>query len=86
MQHISERLVPTRVITKVTCDLCGKDCREAEFEVNRVEVEHSYGEAYPDGGTTTKVEFDLCGACFTEKLRPFLESLGARPRVTEVDY
>jgi hypothetical protein len=46
-----------------------------ECEV-RVYVKHRDGENYPEGGSGTEVEIDMCPECFKTKLIPWLESQG----------
>ena len=42
-----------------------------------VEVRQRQGVSYPEGGSGTEIEVDLCPTCFKEKLVPWLRSQGA---------
>jgi hypothetical protein len=68
----------TKVVTeKVVCDLCAATIpREGNYEVNEVAVSHKTGSSYPEGGSGDILKFDLCPACFNEKLVPWLRSQG----------
>jgi len=78
------------------CDMCGveSDGRSWEAEsiyyVNeteiRVEIRQKEGANYPEGGSGTKYEIDLCPKCFKEKLIPWLKSQGADIREEEWDW
>ena len=73
-----------------TCDLCGlKSNRASESEWNgfsygvdetqvEIVVRQKEGSNYPEGGSGTKYDVDLCPKCFKEKLVPWLISQGAR--------
>jgi len=82
--------------THLTCDLCGvasknhQDWRTswsdaAETEV-RVTVRLNNGSRYPDNGSGTECEVDICPKCFQEKLIPWLKSQGADVREEEWDF
>lgn len=43
---------------------------------------HEYGE----GGESAAVEYDVCAACFEEVVRPAIEALGFKPRITETNW
>ena len=75
-----------RVLNKRTCDICGRkaetyDWGAAMYEVKEtvvcVEVRQRQGVSYPEGGSGTEIEVDLCPTCFKEKLVPWLRSQGA---------
>jgi len=80
--------VPAHDATQVVgyrCDFpgCENDTDPAGiYEVNecevRVYVKHREGENYPEGGSGTEVEVDICPKCFKEKLLPWLESQGVK--------
>jgi hypothetical protein len=69
------------------CDLCGaksetaNDWRDPPFGVNDVQICHFIGTHYPEDGYSAEGKiFDLCPDCFENKLVPWLESQGAKPR------
>lgn len=83
------------VCTHRSCDLCGitsrgEDWRGGTYEVNettvKVEIVGEFGEAYPEGGSKTVYDIDLCPACFRDKLIPALEALGVKVEPREVDW
>lgn len=75
----------------VICDLCGKSAKKGWwgqtcFDVEDIEISHTSGTRYPEGGITTKVEFHVCPECFTDKVAPWMESQGAVPTESESDW
>ena len=89
------RTIPSRdekYIAGVRCDLCGRTAKGAwrqwtrgSFDVNEVEISFRDGSQYPEGGSGTKTEFDICPTCFKEKLVPWFTTQGAQPRVENWD-
>lgn len=93
--EIKTETVERTTLVKTTCDLCGKEAtrgggESSFYEVNETEVEVTVrqkdGRSYPDNGSGTKVNFDICPDCFKNKLIPFLESQGAKVERTEWDF
>lgn len=88
--------IPERTVTRETgrlCDFpgCGKRTDDGKiYEVKesevRVEVRLREGESYPDGGSGTEIEIDICPDCFRDKLIPWLQSQGVRTEVEEWDW
>lgn len=69
-----------------TCDLCGGTTKGnwgGGFEVHEVEVRIKEGDTYPEFGSGTEIEYDICPTCFKDKLIPWLESQGAETRERE---
>lgn len=74
-----------------TCDLCGKKSEQPEsedwgrglFNVARTTLELVEGKRFPEGRQCTTTKFDICPACFVEKLVPWMESQGAKATVEE---
>ena len=76
-------------VREVICDVCGRgrgqsdyprgcvDWKDGGYQVDEVTVTHKVGESYPEGEFTRLYYFDLCSSCWTTKLVPFLQSLGA---------
>ncbi len=85
---------PARTVTEtdyVQCDLCGaktgvREWADCSFDVNEVNVSHSEGSSYPDGGNRTETILDICPECFKKKLIPWFVSQGGTPRTEERDY
>ena len=89
MKHTKTVTVPAReetVTEKVTCDLCGNEIKKERGNAENVEVKHTTGSSYPDGGMGEEVSVDLCGTCFDTKLIPWLTEQGAVPATREWDY
>ena len=89
--------IPSRVEKKLVsrkCDLCGKigadswgggcyEVLETEMTVTIIQKE---GNSYPEGGTGTEYEIDLCPDCFKSRLVPWLISQGANIQENEWDW
>ena len=80
MEHYEE-IIETKVLKKyinTTCDICGRDVNEGNTEsfFNEVTISHEYGKRWTGCQTASKFEPDICNICFTEKIVPFLKSLG----------
>jgi hypothetical protein len=78
--------ITTNNLVETTCDLCNaiakQGCWESSiWDVNESEVSisitHKDGTQYPEGGSGTSMEVDICPKCFKEVLVPFLKSKGA---------
>jgi hypothetical protein len=72
-----------------SCDLCGKkggsdkwDSVGWTYDINETEIEitcrQKEGSSYPEGGSGTEYQIDLCPDCFKDKLIPWLRSQGAK--------
>lgn len=75
---------------KTTCDICGastdrNNWGEDSYDEQIITIENSVGGRYPEGGIGETFSYDLCPDCFTDKLEPFLQALGARPETTDWD-
>jgi hypothetical protein len=77
------------------CDICGRaapsrgvrgEWGEDSYAVAEVEVSMAMGSSYPEGGSSTVTEFDICPECFSSKVIPWLREQGASPRVEERDW
>ena len=67
------------------CDLCGREATQelndwdgGRFEVCETEITARFGDSYPEGGSGTSYEIDLCPDCFRGRLIPWLRSQGAK--------
>ena len=93
MKHYEDVPVPAttrRQCVKRTCDLCGKEGNKwgcwkdaAGFGEPESTVELRTGHQYPEGGTGTKWEIDICPECFENKLVPWVRSRGADIQLEE---
>jgi len=78
------------------CDLCGHESRGQEWEAvglygmndteMAIEIRQKEGTNYPEGGSGTKYEIDLCPTCFKDRLIPWLKSQGADIKTEEWDW
>lgn len=76
------------VQTSVVCDICGQKSiytwswKTDNYDATDIEIMHRTGNNYPEGGSGTKFECDICPECFQNKLVPFLQSIAKHP----IDY
>ena len=75
----------TREVVRATnCDICGGEIKEPErFDVDEITVERRTGTCYPSDNWSEYEEFDVCGDCWEEKVKP-LFNWG--PRIKKVDF
>jgi hypothetical protein len=83
----------TEIVTVACkCDLCGtvsgqwRGWGKDSYDRQDVEIEYTYGHSYPEGGSGEKETFDVCPACWREKLVPWFKSHGAEPTITDWDF
>lgn len=81
-----------------SCDICGKETKREDdiedtlnwskgtYQSNMVQIFHETKTNYPDGGGSEKEYFEICPDCFDNKVKPFLESLGAKLYNSENDW
>ena len=99
MKVYEQREIPAKTITVLKlrqCDLCGKKSDREDwnatsiYSVNEteifIEVRQKKGQDYPEGGSGTKYEIDLCPDCFKKKLVPWLLSQGAVIKQEDWDW
>jgi len=90
MEHYIEIEIPAKKeqkLIKRTCDLCGDTIYPREkFDAEEVEIIHTTGNSYPEGGSGEKIKVDMCGNCFDKKLIPWLLKQGCNPVKTEWDW
>ena len=102
MAKVYERVTKTETRTyehlvRRTCDLCGKpskgygsDWKGANYEVDETEIEvtirQKEGYNWPEGGSGTNYDIDLCPTCFLGKLVPWLRSQGATIEAENWDW
>jgi hypothetical protein len=78
----------------IICDLCQAEspCRthwlvgSSGYSGRTVVVSIQDQSSFPEGGTVKRHSFDLCPKCFWEKLVPWMEQQGAKPRVMKRDW
>lgn len=82
-------------LIETACDLCGAVAKSGNwesstYEVNETEIEVTVrqkdGDNYPDGGSGTKYEIDMCPKCFKDRLVPWLISEGAKIKQIDWDW
>ncbi len=96
LEEVPPRPAGTRkVCVARSCDLCGKKAEGGDewsggsYSVDETEVtvtlECKVGSRYPECGSWTEWEVDLCPACFVGKLVPWLNGQGASIKPREVE-
>jgi len=81
----------TRLI-KVSCDLCGAvahsidDWSTRGYGIDEITISQKDGDSYPEGGSGTEYNVDMCPKCFKEKLIPWLESQGCKAKRKSWDW
>ena len=73
-------------LDKTTCDICGEEIKQKNFSADEIIVMRNDGYNYPEGGWGVKSFYDICLECWTNKLVPFFDSLGATSRQEEWDW
>lgn len=89
MKHYESIEVPAKTeqrLYKTTCDVCGDEIKEERYSAEEVTVKRRTGCSYPDGGSGQEVSVDMCGKCFDEKLVPWLESQGVKPKTEDWEW
>jgi hypothetical protein len=88
MRIMKQVVVPQRVDTRLDyaiCDLCKQPIVQERYIEDSVKIRWRKGAAYPDYYSVTETSVDMCGACFKNKLLPWLQSQDATPTVIEID-
>ena len=90
-----ERVKKNRMIKKC-CDICGytvtghvfhNDWATERGDIKEVPEELlKVGQGWPEGGRNKMYSVDICPDCMKNKVFPFIESLGAKIEVSEVDW
>jgi len=85
-----------KVLARTKCDLCGKESKGwnawsgSTFEVDETEItiniKQKEGMSFPEGGSGTEMEIDICPDCFKNKLVPWLISQGANIEENEWEW
>jgi hypothetical protein len=93
---ITTSTTETRTISHVVamvCDLCQTRYDGASahnwagdsYKLERTALSYEQGCIYPEGVYTTTIHFDICPACMTTRVMPWLQSQGATPTTRESD-
>lgn len=88
MKHKEMRIIPAKEvedISKITCDICGKEIKTHNFDIDKVEIKRDVGYHCPDGGSFDSTEYDVCGNCFEKEIIPWFTSKGINPQYSEHD-
>ena len=98
MRIMETRVVPAttrQVCVKRKCDLCGAEAKGGEwphedFHLNettiKIEMTHTEGSCFPEGGMGAACEVDLCPKCFRHRLVPWLNAEGASLDYVDWDW
>jgi hypothetical protein len=101
MKHMKTVDVPATtktIVDRVTCDLCGRgldehyrgNARLSSYYDDEVEIKQVFrrrrGTNYPECGSGTEDEVDICGECWETKLIPWLKSQGVEPQTRDWDW
>ena len=91
MKHYKERVEPSKKIeylSKITCDLCGKNMFSlgSGYSIEEVTIDYKTGEQYPEGGSGKECKIDMCGDCFETKFTEWLMGQGVKIKYTDWDY
>ncbi len=81
------------VVVETVCDLCGVVGKgdgpwaDSRWEVEEVTISYNSGHNWGQDGASYEVEeFDVCPACWENKIKPMFEKKGVDPRIRNVDY
>lgn len=75
----------------IQCDLCERQTgwnnwSKENYEIDEVDVAASSGDNYPEGGSRESIILDICPDCFRNKLVPWFEAQGGKPRTEESSW
>ncbi len=97
MRRYEEKKVENILVELVetTCDLCTTVAKaghwdSSSYEIAETEIEVTVrqkdGSTFPEGGSGTAYNVDMCPECFKTKLIPWLESQGCTAKRADWDY
>ena len=91
MKVYDEKIVPEQKVRYLKirkCDLCGREAEKDgewivhKFQMNetiiKINIQQKEGSTYPEGGSGTEYEIDLCPDCFKNRLIPWLKAAGTK--------
>lgn len=93
--RVKEQKTYTNTITTVSrlvCDICGEQSKgdnwsKERYQVAESEVSLLTGDRYPDCGSEERLRFDICPACFLNKLVPWVKAQnGMDPEVEDCSW
>lgn len=95
MTHYTTETIPAREYkraTHITCDFCGTASQQADgwgkhsHDIDEITLSRRKGSNWPDGGDTETTSADLCPACFSDRLLPWLAAQGVKLAVESHDW
>jgi hypothetical protein len=89
MKHYKTRHEPAKkveVCDKTTCDFCGRQINDWDYDIDTVEIQREVGAVFPDSVTGSRYIVDMCGECWDEKFVPWLHGNGVIPTQEKWDY
>jgi hypothetical protein len=89
MQYTDTVTYQREQVVRVTCDLCGAEHQGSDwssgYDVRTGTLRYEDGKSYPDDQWITTTRADLCPACWTTRLLPWLLAQGGQYSVTELE-
>jgi hypothetical protein len=87
MIYASKTAETVRVITnlRTVCDICKLTIAQSGGDRSEVTVKAELGNVWPEADCRTTARFDICPACWTSKVRPAIEALGAEACVYDTE-
>lgn len=74
MKHLKNKRVTELKLVDITCDICGKSCRDKmDMNYEMVSLSGSWGYCSHKDGTAWNC--DICEGC-ADKIKQFIESIG----------
>lgn len=88
MKNVKYKDVVQKVVdtSETFCDFCSSKISNSYYAVSETTVECRFGHSYPEGGSATTLDVDICMNCFESKLIPWIKSQGVEMRETESDW
>jgi hypothetical protein len=76
IRQLTQRAPQLECIGKL-CDICGHEIKTIRSE-DDVEIHCAIGNVWPEGDCRESTWIDCCVECFTTKVKPALEAIGAK--------
>ena len=81
MKHIRNKRVTEPKLIDITCDICGKSCRDKmDMNYEMVSLAGSWGYCSQKDGQSWLC--DMCEGC-ADRVKQFIESIGGKVSVTQ---
>ena len=77
---IKDKTVTERKLMGITCDVCGKSCRDDQ-DMNYEYISFAGSWGYCSRKDTENWSCDLCEPC-ADKVKGFIESIGGKVKIT----